>query len=136
MTATTVHRHAPKPLSYTVAPHDDLVVRASRAVTEPLALDADWAVELGVRCVQVLAGERFLPIRHRNVHPGLLAALKAAAGSRADVRGCRVQAVRVQREAAVVRLAGVLRCGARGRAFTAEFRPTASGWWLTHIGVV
>lgn len=136
MTVTIVHRNAPEPLFYTVGPDDDLVVRAGRAVGEPLALDADRAVELVVRCVQVLAGQRSVPIRDRNVHPGLLAVVKAAAGSRVDVRGCRVRAVRVQREASVVRLAGVLVCGARGRAFTAEFRPTGSGWWLTHLGVV
>ena len=36
----------------------------------------------------------------------------------------------------VTRIAGVVRCGATYRAFTAEFRPTVAGWWLTHLGVL
>ena len=133
---TTLHPRLGAPSSYSVHHDDELVLEAAEAAVDPQDLDAAWAVEFLGRCIQVLAGERFLPVRDRNVHPLLFASLKAASGSRQEVRHPRVLVVRFQREPRVTRVAGVVQCGACCRGFTAEFRPAAAGWWLTHLGVL
>ena len=86
--------------------------------------------------MQVLSGERFLRVREPNLHPRMLASMNVAGGSRQELIHPRIRAVRFQRDPQVTRIAGVVQCGAGYRAFTAEFRPKTSGWWLTHLGVL
>ena len=131
-----LHARLGKPTSYSVPSFDELVVEATQQAGEPQNLDAAWAVEFVGRCLQVLAGERFLRVREPNLHPRMLASLNAAGGSRRELTHPWIRAVRFQRDPEVTRIAGVVRCGATYRAFTAEFRPAAAGWWLTHLGVL
>ncbi|MFN8185220.1 MAG: hypothetical protein U0R23_12440 [Candidatus Nanopelagicales bacterium] len=132
----TLHARLGKPTSYTVPSFDELVVEATQSAGEPQNLDAAWAVEFVGRCLQVLAGERFLRVREPNLHPRVLASLNAAGGSRLELIHPWIRAVRFQRDPLVTRMAGMVRCGAIYRAFTAEFRPAGAGWWLTHLGVL
>ena len=131
-----LHARLGKPTSYTVPSYDELVVEATQSAGEPQNLDTEWAVEFVGRCLQVRAGERFLRVREPNLHPRMLASLNAAGGSRRELTRPWIRAVRFQRDPLVTRIAGVVRCGATYRAFTAEFRPTVAGWWLTHLGVL
>ena len=133
---TSLHARLGKPTSYSVPSYDELVVEATQAAGEPQDLDAPWAVEFVGRCLQVLSGERFLRVREPNLHPRMLASMNVAGGSRQELIHPRIRAVRFQRDPQVTRIAGVVQCGAGYRAFTAEFRPKTSGWWLTHLGVL
>ena len=126
-----------EPTSYTVPGLDELLLRDVEEATAPQPFDDEWAVEFVGRCIQVLAGERFLSRpRIEGIHPRLLASLRAAAGSRRELLHPRIRAVRFQQGERVIRMAGVVRCGATGRGFTAEFRASSRGWWLTHLGVL
>ncbi len=125
-----------QPSSYTVHPTDPLL-QDLEEVSPRHPFDATWAVELVGGCIQVLAGERFMSRpRVEGIHPRMLASLRSAGGSRRELLHPRIRAVRFQRGEMVVRVAGVAECGLTGRAFTAEFRPTTKGWWLTHLGVI
>lgn len=75
-------------------------------------------------------------LREASLHPWMLAGLKAAAGSRPELAHPRIQVIRFQGEPQLIRVAGVVGCGAVHRGFTAEFRTAAGGWWLTHLGVL
>ncbi len=138
MPASLHPRYGFRPIGYTVPLTDSCDEDEFDSVLGPeFLLDATWAVELTCRCVEILAGTRGAPIRDTSINPRLLASLRRDAGKRPQLRDPRVVSVRFQREPAVTRLAGLVRCGADFHAVTAEFRRSSSGrYWLTQFGVL
>ena len=91
MTVVTLHPRLGTPSSYTVHPTDPLLLRDLEEVDQSQPFDPSWALEFTGRCIEVLAGERYLSSpRYPELHPRVLAHLRATCGSRAELRRPRI----------------------------------------------
>ena len=137
MTASLHPRYGFRPIGYTVSltGRDDDELDA--VLGPEFLINSTWAVELTCRCVEILAGTRVAPIRDTSINPRLLASLRRDAGKRVDLRDPRIVSVRLQREPAVTRLAGLVACGQGFHAVTSEFRRNSAGrYWMTQVAVL
>lgn len=137
MPAKLHRRYCFRPIGYSIPLTDPSFDDLEAVLGPEFLLNPTWAVELTCRCVEILAGSRPAPVTDSSVHPRLLGSLRRDHGARPSLADPRIVSVRFQREAAVTRVAAVVRCGTAVHAVTSEFRRNGSGrYWMTHVGVL